>query len=268
MLCAFTSASDPYKVLGVKPGASEKEIKDAYKKMALKHHPDRNPGDPSAEKRFKAVSEAYAQLSSGSHSSSTGGGATGNGGFGGRGPFPGGTSGGFSNEDAERMFREFFGRGGFPNGFPNGAGGGFQQMQQEIFQGPDGRMRMRTTRIMPDGKRHVEETNLGSAGAGPFGAGPFGAGPFGAGPFAASGGFGPGGRGRQMSQQEKEQLARAQEQAQAMLRGLAKEAASHMARAAADAAKRAARRTAENALSSLFRALTGRGGPGKGRGNK
>ena len=56
---------DPYQVLGVQPGASESEIKAAYRKQAMKYHPDRNAGDPAAEQKFKDVSAAYAQLSGG-----------------------------------------------------------------------------------------------------------------------------------------------------------------------------------------------------------
>lgn len=54
---------DYYKTLGVERGASEKDIKSAYRKLARKHHPDVNPGDKSSEDRFKEVSEAYEVLS-------------------------------------------------------------------------------------------------------------------------------------------------------------------------------------------------------------
>lgn len=54
---------DYYEVLGVSRSASEDEIKKAYRKLALKHHPDRNPGDKAAEERFKEASEAYQMLS-------------------------------------------------------------------------------------------------------------------------------------------------------------------------------------------------------------
>ncbi|MCG3172881.1 MAG: Chaperone protein DnaJ [Myxococcota bacterium] len=54
---------DYYEVLGVPRGAGEKAIKAAYRKLALKFHPDRNPGDKSAEDMFKQVSEAYEVLS-------------------------------------------------------------------------------------------------------------------------------------------------------------------------------------------------------------
>lgn len=55
--------SDYYNVLGISKGATEDEIKKAYRKQALKYHPDKNPGDKSAEKKFKEISEAYEVLS-------------------------------------------------------------------------------------------------------------------------------------------------------------------------------------------------------------
>jgi molecular chaperone DnaJ len=53
---------DYYEVLGVERTASEQEIKSAYRRQALKHHPDRNPGDAKAEEQFKEAAEAYAVL--------------------------------------------------------------------------------------------------------------------------------------------------------------------------------------------------------------
>ena len=57
------SGKDYYKILGVSKSASDKEIKKAYRKQALKYHPDTNKGDKGAEEKFKDVSEAYAVLS-------------------------------------------------------------------------------------------------------------------------------------------------------------------------------------------------------------
>src|SRR6266481_9416598 len=56
-------ARDFYDTLGVKPSASEDEIKKAYRKLARQYHPDRNPGDKQAEANFKEVQEAYDVLS-------------------------------------------------------------------------------------------------------------------------------------------------------------------------------------------------------------
>ena len=54
---------DYYEVLGLEKGASEDQIKSAFRKMAMKYHPDRNPGDKSAEEKFKEINEAYSVLS-------------------------------------------------------------------------------------------------------------------------------------------------------------------------------------------------------------
>ena len=56
-------AEDYYQLLGVKKGASEEEIKKAYRKLAMKYHPDHTKGDKAAEEKFKKISEAYAVLS-------------------------------------------------------------------------------------------------------------------------------------------------------------------------------------------------------------
>ena len=54
---------DYYDVLGVNKGASPDELKSAYRKLAVKYHPDKNPGDSKAEEKFKEASEAYGILS-------------------------------------------------------------------------------------------------------------------------------------------------------------------------------------------------------------
>ena len=52
-----------YEILGISKSANEKEIKKAYRKLAIKYHPDKNPGDKSAEEKFKEAAEAYDVLS-------------------------------------------------------------------------------------------------------------------------------------------------------------------------------------------------------------
>src|SRR5271166_4538131 len=61
-LLTTNAKRDYYEVLGVSRTVTEVELKSAYRKLALQYHPDRNPNNPDAEEKFKAVSEAYAVL--------------------------------------------------------------------------------------------------------------------------------------------------------------------------------------------------------------
>src|SRR5260370_42534723 len=59
---ATNAKRDYYEVLSVERGANEQEIKSSYRKLAMQYHPDRNPGNPQAEEKFKEATEAYSVL--------------------------------------------------------------------------------------------------------------------------------------------------------------------------------------------------------------
>jgi molecular chaperone DnaJ len=126
--------SDFYNVLGVPKQATQDEIKKAYRKNALKFHPDKNPNDSKAEAKFKELSEAYDVLSDEKKrqiydqygaDAFKGGGPAGPGGFG------GGGAGGFASmEEALRTFMGAFGGGG--------GGGGGDTLFESFFGGGGG----------------------------------------------------------------------------------------------------------------------------------
>lgn len=119
------SKRDYYEILCVSKSASADEIKKAYRKLAIKYHPDKNPGDKSAEEKFKEAAEAYEILSDSEKRSmydrmghqAFEGGMGGGGGFG----------GGFSAEDIFSQFGDIFG----------GAFGGGGRQQQRARRGSD-----------------------------------------------------------------------------------------------------------------------------------
>jgi len=113
------SKRDYYDVLGVAKGASADDLKKAYRKVAMQFHPDRNPGDKSAEEKFKEAAEAYEVLSDTDKKSQYDrfghAGVSGNG--------RGGQGQGPNMEDIFSQFGDIFGEDIFGNFFGGGAGG-------------------------------------------------------------------------------------------------------------------------------------------------
>ena len=132
---------DYYEVLGVSKSASPEEIKKAYKKLAIKYHPDKNPGDKEAEEKFKEVAEAYSILSDADKKAKYD--QFGHAGVEGAGPD---FSGGFGNlnDILNDLFGGAFG-GGFGGfgGFGSGFGGGHRQ--ERVYKGRDIRVRAKLT---------------------------------------------------------------------------------------------------------------------------
>ena len=135
---------DYYEVLGVDKGASADEIKKAYRKLAIKYHPDKNPGDKEAEEKFKEAAEAYSVLSDADKKARYD--QFGHAGVEGAGPD---FSGGFGN--LNDILNDLFG-GAFGGGFGGfgGFGGGFGgarggQRQQRVYRGRDIRVRVKLT---------------------------------------------------------------------------------------------------------------------------
>ena len=122
---------DYYEVLGVIKSASSEEIKKAYRKLALKHHPDRNKGDKAAETKFKEASEAYHVLSDKERRTNYD--QFGHAAFEGA-----GGRGGFSNFDFSNAFSDIFGSDIFDDFF-EGFGGsrGRRQRRSSDFRGAD-----------------------------------------------------------------------------------------------------------------------------------
>ena len=133
---------DYYEVLGVDKNASADEIKKAYRKLAVKYHPDKNPGDKAAEEKFKEAAEAYSVLSDEGKKSRYD--QFGHAGVEGAGPD---FSGGFGN--LNDILNDLFGGGfgGFEGfgGFGGFGGGRGQQRQQRVHRGRDIRVRVKLT---------------------------------------------------------------------------------------------------------------------------
>src|SRR5688572_26680516 len=113
------SKRDYYEVLGVSRDASADELKKAYRKVAMQFHPDRNPGDKSAEEKFKEAAEAYEILSDADKKAQYDrfghAGVSGNG--------RGGYGGGANMEDIFSQFGDIFGEDIFGHFFGGGGGG-------------------------------------------------------------------------------------------------------------------------------------------------
>lgn len=139
---------DYYEVLGVSKTATPEEIKKAYRKLALKYHPDKNPGDKDAQEKFIEAAEAYEVLSNDEKRQKydqfghnmgpqgfSGGGAGGFGGFGG---------GGFTVEDIFEQFGDIFG-GRFGGQWGGATGGRASSARRPTRKGSDLRIKVKMT---------------------------------------------------------------------------------------------------------------------------
>ena len=95
---------DLYETLGVAKNADEKELKSAFRKLAMKYHPDKNPGDAASEKTFKEINEAYETLKDPQKRAAY-----------------------------DRYGHAAFEQGGMGNGFGGGGAGGFSDIFEDIF---------------------------------------------------------------------------------------------------------------------------------------
>jgi molecular chaperone DnaJ len=126
------SKRDYYEILGVSKSADDKEVKKAYRKLAVKYHPDKNPDNKAAEEKFKEAAEAYDVLSSAEKKQKydqfghAGMGGAAGGGFGG--------GGGMNMDDIFSQFGDVFGGGGF--------GGGSRSRGRRVVKGSDLRIRL------------------------------------------------------------------------------------------------------------------------------
>ncbi|MFK7849614.1 MAG: molecular chaperone DnaJ [Akkermansiaceae bacterium] len=139
---------DYYEILGVSRNADASEIKKAYRKLAVKHHPDKNPGDPTAEEKFKELGQAYEALSDPDkraaydrygHDAFSGG-------------MGGGGRGGF--HDPADIFSQVFG-GAFGGGFEEFFGGGGSSKRSGKQRGSDLRYDLEIT--LEEAARGVEK---------------------------------------------------------------------------------------------------------------
>jgi molecular chaperone DnaJ len=131
----MASKRDYYEILGVGRNASADEIKKAYRQLAIKYHPDKNPDDPKAEEKFKEAAEAYDVLSNSEKKARYD--QFGHQGMGGGGGFSGG---GMNMEDIFSQFGDVFGGSGFEGFFGGGRGG-----RAGVRQGSNLRIKLKLT---------------------------------------------------------------------------------------------------------------------------